>query len=90
MKTAFDFDLLEEGVPLVVTNGKPNIFALHCVKANTEDTIFIPFSNTKKTVTFPKGSFVKGAIYPYTLYKIKKLGGAEFIGLRPNVGTIFN
>ena len=52
------------------------VFSIHCVKSNSSDCEIITHYSE---VSFPPGSFVKGAMYSIDLQKLKKSGGAEFI-----------
>jgi hypothetical protein len=56
---------------------KQEFFTLQCVNSNTEDCIIMTEFGE---VTFPPGSFYKGANYPIDILMLKKSGEVKFIG----------
>lgn len=56
---------------------KNNFFTLQCTSTNTEECIIM---TDYGEVTFPPGSFYKGANYPINLLMLKKSGNVQFIG----------
>jgi hypothetical protein len=66
-------------VPIVegVEYREEQFFTLQCVNTNTEECVMVTESGE---ITFPPGSFYKGANYPINIIKIKKSGNVQFIG----------
>lgn len=72
---------LETIVPGVDYSTGDLIFSLHCIKTNEEPVTITTVANS--TVTFPTGSFVRGAIYHILIKKIQfDVTKAGFIGYK--------
>ena len=53
------------------------MIGLHCIQSNDEEAKII-LSASERPLKFPPGSFVAGAIYPYSVKQFVSLGGAKF------------